>query len=55
MTRDRAKEILSEGYPSCGIYAAADLPDDDIVDVCVSMTAAEWRELSPEIMKDIRG
>ena len=45
---ERLKEILAESSPSCGIYSAVDLPDDAVVDVMVSMTAREWRELSPE-------
>jgi hypothetical protein len=52
MTPQRAIEILSEHSPSCGVYVAVYLPDDAVVDVCVSMTAAEWRELSPETVKD---
>lgn len=48
---DRLQEILAESSPSCGIYRAAELPDDAVVDVMVSMTAKEWRELSPETVE----
>lgn len=45
---DRLKEILTDTSPSCGIFRAAELPDDAVIDVLVEMTAKEWRELSPE-------
>lgn len=51
----RLWEILAETFPSCGIYAAARMPDDAMVEVIATMTAGEWRTLSPDIVSEVKG
>ena len=56
ISANRLREILAETAPSCGIiYAATRMPDDAMVEVIVTMTAGEWRALSPDIVSEIKG
>lgn len=52
LTPERMREILAETFPSCGTHAAARMPDDATVEVVVTMTAAEWRALSPDLVSE---
>jgi hypothetical protein len=49
ITPERLREILAETFPSCGTLAASRMPDDATVEIVTRMTAAEWRELSPDL------
>ena len=52
ISKDRLQEILRDTYPSCGVETALRLHPDAPVFVMASLTAAEWRELSRNIVEE---